>query len=52
MDSNGDIAKALMSGIPMSHWALNIKQKPGGGYVKTYFLETKSGKAVRIVLDE
>jgi hypothetical protein len=55
MDSNGDIAKALMSGIPMSHWAswaFNIKQKPDGRYVKTYFLETKSGKAVKIVLDE
>jgi hypothetical protein len=55
MDSKGSIAKALMSEVPVSHWqswTLNIRQKPDGKYVKTYLFETKSGKTVKIVLDE
>ncbi len=55
MDSKGDIAKALISDIPVSHWGawtFSVKQKANGKYVKTYVLETKSGKTVRIVLDE
>jgi hypothetical protein len=55
MDSDSPIARALISDVPISHWGswtVNFREKPEGGYTKSYTLKTKGGHTVKIVLDE